>query len=212
MHTTNASHKQPDEMTRQFWDHLERVYKEAYPEPANRSGSILLFGTVVKEWHSESAQEELRREHHHAATYCSKQHLWKKVAALSLEKYHIKMHVACHDGYTSLYPRLRKPSSKKPLSELDAEPLLTVDHPRGAELRRLLEVGAQSLRAIAGRKAKRLGGEEAGAVLKRVKVSDVYEIVRAGGLRHALALQAHAEKLAKGGDPALAWFCTTHGT
>ena len=59
---------------------------------------------------------------------------------------------------------------------------------------------------------KRRGGEEEGAVTKRVKVSDVYEIVRSGGFRHALALQAHAEKLANDGDPTLARFCTTHGT
>ena len=213
VHTHDATHKQPGEMTRQeFWGQLERVYKEVYPEPANRSGSILLFGTVVKELHSDSAREELRQEHHHAATYCSKQHLWKRVAQVSLEKHHVKMHAACHDGHTSMYQYVRKPSAKKPLSELDAEPFLTVDHPRGDELRRLLEAGAQSLHAFVGRGAKRAGGDGAGATPKRIRVSDVYEIVRAGGYRYALAVQAHAEKMASEGDPTLAQFCTTHGT
>ena len=216
VHTEDRGHRQPSQLTRnEFWDHLERVYKEVYPEPANKSGSILLFGMVVKELHPESTQTELCMEHHHAATYCSQQHYWKRVAQVSVEKYAIKMHAACHDGYTSMYQYLRKPSPKKPLSELDAEPFLSVDHPRGAELRRLLEAGARSQNALGARKAKAAGvpGSQGGeAAAKRVRVGDMYQIVRSGGFRHALALQAHAERLAAQGDPSLAQFCTTHGT
>ena len=39
--TDNPEHRQPHEFTRQeFWDHLLRVYKDVYPEPANQTGSI----------------------------------------------------------------------------------------------------------------------------------------------------------------------------
>jgi len=200
-------------MSRQeFWEHLVRVYKEVYPEPANETGSILLFGAVAKEHHAEAVQGELRREHHHAPTYCTKQHLWKRVAELSLSKYHVQIHAACHDGYTSMYNYIRKPSAKKPLSELDAEPYLSPGHPRGEALRRLLEAGAASARAYSARKLKCPVGTDSPGNAKRVRVSDVYQIVRAGGFRHALALQAHAEGLAHAGDSSLAQFCTTHGT
>ena len=217
--THNPSHVQPNQMTRkEFWAHLERVYKDVYPEAANKTGSILLFGGVAKEWHAESTQVELRDEHHHAPTYSSKQHYWKRVAEVSLEKYNIKMHAACHEGYASMYEYVRKPSAKKPLSEMDAEFFLSADHPRGGALRRLLEAGARSSRAYGGRRARAASGagSEAGSVPtetpKRLRVGDVYGVVRSGGFRHALALQAHAENLAQQGDPSLAQFCTTHGT
>ena len=54
--TSDPAHVQPGQLSRQeFWAHLERVYREVYPEPGNRSGSILLFGAVAKESHAESA-------------------------------------------------------------------------------------------------------------------------------------------------------------
>ena len=220
--TNDPSHVQPDQMTRQqFWEHLEKVYEEVYPEPANATGSILLFGGVAKELHAESTKCELRHEHHHAPTYSSKQHLWSRVAQVSAEKYNVKMHAACHDGYTSMYEYVRKPSAKKPLSELDAEFFLSAAHPRGNALRRLLEAGAASSRALAGKRARGPGGRGAaqtsgeaapGETAKRIRVADIYDIVRAGGFRHALALQAHAEVLSRQGDVSLARFCTSHGT
>ena len=216
--TDDPSHVQPHQLSRrELWEHLERVYKEVYPEPANRTGSILLFGMVVKELHAESTRDELRHEHHHAPTYCTKQHRWNRIAQVSLEKYHIKLHAACHDGYTSMYQYARKPSTKKPLSELDAEPFLSPDHPRGDALRRLLEVGSFSTRGNAARHGRQdaEGGEDIASNpqgnAKRIRVGDVYEIVRAGGFRNALALQAHAETLAHQGSPTLAHFCTSHG-
>ena len=211
--TSDPEHVQPGQLSRQdFWVHLERVYKDVYPEPANRSGSILLFGAVVKELHAESAKAELRDEHHHAPVYCTKQHYWSRVAQVSLERYNIKMHAACHDGYTSMYQYVRSPTAKKPLPELDAEIFLSPDHPRGDALRRLLEAGARSSQNRQGPPKRARGGDAGGGGPKRIRVADVYELVRAGGFRHALALQAHAEGLARQGDSALAEFCTTHGT
>ena len=41
--TSDPSHVQPDQMTRQqFVEHLEKVYEDVYPEPANATGSILV--------------------------------------------------------------------------------------------------------------------------------------------------------------------------
>lgn len=220
--THDAAHIQPGQMTReQFWEHLVLVYKDVYPEAANSTGSILLFGGVAKEYHAESSQSSLRDEHHHGITYSSKQHLWKRVAKVSVEKYNVKMHAACHDGYASMYDYLRKPSSKKPLSELDAEFFLSPEHPRGDVLRRLLEAGARSARINHSRLQRThsavdaaAGGDGSSLVgsTKRIRVSDIYEVVRDGNFRTAMALQAHAESLSQRGDVALAKFCTVQGT
>ena len=130
--TQNPADRQPDSFTRQaFWKHIERVYAEAYPEPANTTKSILLFGAVAKEAHAAS-QDDMRDEHHHVPTYCSRRHYWKKVATLSYEKYGVKLNVVAHDGYYSMYSYITKPSTKKPLSELDQEIFLSAQHPRGA--------------------------------------------------------------------------------
>ena len=56
--THDAAHRQPDTFTKQaFWDHLLQVYKDVYPEQANPSGSIVLFGCVASERHLGSAEE-----------------------------------------------------------------------------------------------------------------------------------------------------------
>ena len=190
--TNDPEHRQPDQMTREeFWKHLEQVYRDVYPEPANSTGSILLFGGVAKELHAASSQEELRHEHHHAPTYSSKQHLWRKVAEVSLAKYHVKLHAACHEGYMTMYQYVRKASSKKPLAELDPEFYMSPEHPRGDPLRRLLESGEKCTRMQAGkwRGASSSGGgdpDPAGSearASKRVRVSDIYDVVRQGGFR-----------------------------
>ena len=216
--TDDPALRQPSSMTRkEFWQHLERVYKEVYPEPANKTGSILLFGAVSKEHHAESVHSELRDEHHHTPTYTSKQHYWNLIAKRSLEVYKIKLHAACHDCYSTMYSYIKQSSSKKPLSELDPEVYLSPDHPRGDVLRRLLEAGDRSNKALQSRR-KRVGstnasaGDDKGQAAKRVRGSDVYQIVKSTGIRHALALQAHAEKLSLDGDPVLAEFCTSYGT
>ena len=209
--THDPLHKQPGQFTREgFWQHLVQVYMEAYPEPANATGSILMFGLVVKEKHASSSKDELRDEHHHAATYCSKQHLWRVVADLSLQKYSVKMHAACHDGYASMYFYLRRPSPKKPMAELDAEPYLSADHPRGDVLRRLLEVQEKAEKGVAAKVAKQDGGDESKP--KRVRTGDIFHIVKEHDVRSAVQLQARAAELAHDGDVSLATFCTSMGT
>ena len=70
--TSNLADRQPESFTRQgFFEHLRTVYEDVYPEPANPSGSILLFGAVAKERHAQSKDEECRAEHHHAQVFCS---------------------------------------------------------------------------------------------------------------------------------------------
>ena len=209
--THNAAHKQPSQFTRKgFWLHLKRVYRETYPEPANNTGSILLFGMVAKEMHASSAKDELRDEHHHAPTYSSKQHRWRLVADHSLETYGVKMHAACHDGYASMYAYVKRPSAKKPLAELDAEVWMSKDHPRGDVLRRLLEVQEKAERAVAARIWKSASGSD--TKMTRVRAGDIFHIAKEHKIRSAAQLQARAEELARGGDSSLATFCTSVGT
>ena len=93
-------------MREQFWKHMEQV------EPLNKSKSILLFGAVAKEHHAQSEKAVLRDEHHHTPTCTSKQHYWNPVAKRSLEAYGVKLHAACHDGYTAMYFYIRHTSAK----------------------------------------------------------------------------------------------------
>ncbi len=155
VHTNNSADRQPESFTRaEFFDHLCKVYREVYPEPANATGSILLFGAVAKEKHSATAELDLRAEHHHAPTFCSKRHLWRAVAQRSHRAHNVKLHAACHDGYASMYAYIVQPSSRKPLAELDPEVFLSPEHPRGDVLRRLLEAGSVSARGLARRRAR----------------------------------------------------------
>ena len=213
--TNNPQHRQPHELTQEeFFEHLARVYREVYPEPANRHGSILLFGLVVSERHAQSAKEILRDLHHHGATYSSKQHFWRLIAQRSLEHYRIKLHAACHDCYATMFVYLRHSSPKKPAAEIDPSPYLSPDHPRGDELKRLLEASSSSCRARAGHVSRKRsdapdapGAEEH----QRFRAKDLFSLVGRTGIRTAPALQAHAATLATSGNTMLAEFCTVQG-
>ena len=61
--TRNPEYKQPHEFSRkQFYEHLEKCYAEAYPCNGTRSG-ILMFGLVAQEQHAAGVQEEYRECH-----------------------------------------------------------------------------------------------------------------------------------------------------
>lgn len=207
--TRNANNRQPDSFTRsEFWDHMVQVYKDVYPEPANSTGSILLFGAVAKERHAAAADDgdALRAVHHHCPTYCSKRHYWRRVAKRSYEHYGVKLHAAAHEGYTAMWTYLSCPSPRKPASELDAEIFMSPDHPRGDVLRRLLEAGAAHQRAFRGRQ-----GADGSQRMKRERVPDIFDLVHNKGLRTVDAVQAHAHEEAAAGRPALASLCTKQG-
>ena len=212
--TLDLADRQPESFTRaEFYGHLERCYAEAYPESANRSGSILLFGAVAKERHA-AAEDGTRDEHHHAPTYCAKRHYWSKVAKLSYEKYRVKLNAVAHDNYYSMYRYITQPSAKKPLSELDQEVFLSQDHPRGESLRKLLEAGAVHANSMRGRKRNVGDKNDSGASMpkaKRIRLGDVYDFVVSHGVRTVLDLKALACKSASQGDTRLAEFCTAMG-
>lgn len=66
--TKGASDVQPDQLSRaEFWRHLARCYREAYPKADSETGSILKFGIVCKEKHKDAKRDVDRSEHHHAA-------------------------------------------------------------------------------------------------------------------------------------------------
>ena len=145
--THNPAHQQPDSFIREgFWRHMVQVYKDVYPDPSHqRTGSILMFGKVVREKHAVSTKQQERDEHHHCVVYTSTQHYWNRVAARSLEL-GVKLHAATHDGYTIMYVYVSCPSPKKPVAEIDRDGWYSEDHPRGSLLQRLLEVGTQATR------------------------------------------------------------------
>ena len=213
--THDPGHKQPQEFTRkEFFEFMLKVYKEVYPEPANPTGSILLFGVVAKERHADSPKEEERSEHIHAPAYCTVQHYWHKVAKRALDVYNVKLHAACHEGYTTMYQYVRAPSVRKPLSELDSSCYLSDSHPRGEVLRRLLQVGEKSVRAHRGRTTARGGGgagDGTGSAAARIRPGDVYGIVQEQRLASLQDLQLHAQQLSSSGDARLAQLLTSMG-
>lgn len=203
--THNPEHVQPSSFTRQsFFEHMAKVYKDVYPESANELGSILLFGAVAKERHANSSTETERDEHHHCPVYTSLQHYWKPVAKRSLEAYRVKLHAACHEGYTSMYVYVAHPSPKKPVHELDASLWHSAAHPKGETLRKLLQVGAKSVRGIhrAASAASATGG--------RFRAAQLFELVLRTGVRDMVQLRGEALSMSKRGDDALAEFCTSN--
>ena len=219
--THDAAHKQPATFTKQaFWDHMLQVYKDVYPEPANPSGSIVLFGCVASERHAGSSDEMLRDEHKHAPMYTSRQHYWRPVAERSLQQYNVKLHAACHEGYVTMYRYVACQSVRKPLSELDAELFLSLQHPRGQLLQRLLEAGDKHDHIVKRKACKRTDPTAQSPATpaldvpdgKRFRAGDLYSLVKGTEIRNAAALQTQAQQLANDGKPALAEFCTVRGS
>lgn len=200
--THNPDHRQPSSFTReQFWEHMETCYKEAYPSQDGQS--ILAFGMVVKEKHQVS-QDGYREEHHHCAVFCTTPHFWSKVARLSLSK-GVPLNAVAHDGYVTMYEYLRQPSARKPLSELDAEPYLSSQHPRGADLAGLLEAGRKAARGHQGRRAGNPAQQ------KRERAPKLYDIISQNKVNSGVEMRELAHAEAKAGRPALAEWCTRQG-
>ena len=82
--------------------------------------------------------------HKHTATYCIEQHYWNKVAEHSLSKCKVEMNAVAHTSYAAMYQYTRKPSTKKPLHKLDAEPFLSKFHPKDEALSELLAASRSS--------------------------------------------------------------------
>ena len=98
---------QPEQLTRaEFWEHLVRCYQEAYPSAETSTGSILAFGVVVKELHRGAVRSADRAEHHHAATFSVKAHVWKRIHQISAERYHIQLNAVAHGAYATMYQYL----------------------------------------------------------------------------------------------------------
>ena len=112
----------------------------------------------------------------------------------------------------SRYNYIANESAKEPRPALDAEVWLSVDHPRGDKLKRLLEAGARQAKAFGGRGAKR-GSSSGGDTedVKRFRSGDVYALVAKEGLQTVLEIQNRASELASKGDETLAEFCTVVG-
>ena len=114
----------------------------------------------------------------------------------------VPLNAVAHDGYVLMYEYVRKPSARKPLQELDAEPFLSPLHPRDEPLAALLAVGRRAATANAGR------GQES---RKRERAPPLFEVVRAQGVRTAEQFREYAAKEASAGRTALAELCTRQG-
>ena len=198
---------QPSQMTREeFWLHLEKCYKEAYPRNNSETGSILGFGKIAEEMHAKSQRATERDRHKHGAVFCTEQHYWSKVAKISRDKYRVPLNAVAHDSYAEMYSYVTEHSKKKPLHELDAEPFLSPGHPRGEELQALLLASTNSCKLLKGR-----DGNSEMSSKKRERPPDIFELIQNKKFKSVLALEAHAASEASAGRTALAAFCTRQG-
>jgi hypothetical protein len=119
----------------------------------------------------------------------------------------VKLHAACHDGYTMMWTYIKCTSPKKPLSELDPEVWLSEDHPRGDVLQKLLQVGAQAVRRFHVKPSSASASSDSPA---RMRPADLFSMVQATGIRTVAQLRERAHAEVQEGDSRLAEFCTTH--
>jgi len=202
--THDPSMVQPSQYTRkQFYEHLEKVYKEVYPDAGNVTGSIVSFGLCADEEHKQSAIDYNRHLHKHCALFTTTQHYWNKIAKLSLSKYKIPLNAVAHDTYATMFAYLRAPTAKKPLPEIDAEPYMSKYHPRGQALVDLLAASTKS--GAANR--QRLAGLGDG---KRKRLN-MFEEIKGNKLKSVDELMAHAAKEADEGRNGLADYCSRQG-
>ena len=203
--TYHKGFRQPKQLSRmQMWQHMERLYKEAYPDTTGPTGSILQFGVVATEQHQGASKSADRDEHKHIACFCNVQHYWNKIAKLSAEKYRIPLNAVAHESYLTMYAYLRQHSRKKPLDEIDAEAFLSEFHPRGADLSKLLNSSRNNKALQASRGSARDEGR------KRQRLS-LFDEVKKHDIQNVQALCAHACNEFQAGNPALAEYCTRQG-
>ena len=101
----------------------------------------LLYGCVVQELHKQASDESLRSPHYHIATVSSKKHMWLPIVKHSRDEYGVNLNVSkkLSRAYSEQFAYIREASTKKPLSELDPTPYFSPTHPRGNDLREILE-------------------------------------------------------------------------
>ena len=206
--TFNAAWVQPDQVTRlDFWNHLEKVYREAYPVAGSPTGSVLAFGVVCQERHATSEDTAQRDLHRHAPTCSTRQIYWNKIAKISLEKYGWPLNAVSHDSYHTMYSYVRDATAKKPLHEIDATPFFSPHHPKDEQLATFLAASAAS----STRKLKRkVDGGKAGR--KRERLPSIFGVIKEHSVATGDELQAHACSEAAEGRVALAEYCARNGS
>jgi hypothetical protein len=143
---------QPGQISRKrVFEIIRLCYVEAYPDAESPTHCILKFGLAAKEKHKDALVEADRSEHHHIIVFCTINHYWRKIRTIAAAKYNLHLNAVAHDGYASMYRYLRNASKKKPQHELDQEPWFSPRHPKGDELKELLENGEKTRAARAAR-------------------------------------------------------------
>jgi hypothetical protein len=216
-HVATKSKKdvQPHQLSReQFWQHLCRCFRKAFPRAESATGSILEFGLTCKERHHNAPREVDRKQHHHAATHASNTYRWKTIANISRKEYGIHLNAVAHDTYTTMFCYLRCPTIKKPIHELDPEPFFSPTHPQGEKLRELLKNGDKYKVIRQQKKAQAADGSDGnGAIPVRSQFGIVFNWVTEKNLRKrkgAKQFEADAVTELKAGRPQLLDFCKKH--
>jgi hypothetical protein len=139
--TNHPNDVQPCHLARkEFWGNLMKCYQEVCPDASSLTGSILQCCIVVTELHKASAHDHDRAEHHHAPTFSTQKHYWKRLKSLSARRYSIQLNAVAHESYTVMHRYVRQATAKRPLHELDQSPYVSVMHPQGDALKELLAI------------------------------------------------------------------------
>ena len=173
-------HSRTSSRRAEFWDHLYRSAREAYPRADTPTGGILEFGMVCKERHKDAPREAYQSARNHCPTHAVDHYLWRKIRHISAKRYGIQLNAVAHDTYTTMFLYLRRPTPKKPAHELDWAPFYTPCHPQGEELKELLTKGH---RYQSVRDANASGKPSAGLAPVRSHVGIVFKWVTEHNLR-----------------------------
>jgi hypothetical protein len=203
---------QPRQLTRQkFWEILKLCFLEAYPDATSKTKSILQFGLTAQEKHKDAARDEDKSIHYHCATFASEKYYWRRIRQIAWKKHQIQLNAVAHDGYSTMYRYLKCPTTKKPLHELDPQAYASPLHPKGDELKELLEVG-EKLRNARASKRKLEPAAEAKPEVKSLFGAAFNWIVdnNLHGSAGALQFQADATTELQAGRPRLLEFVRKH--
>ena len=151
-----------------FYNAIVDTYSKVFPVGhACHSGPD--FGKVVQEGHPESTLAVCRNLHHHGAFQFPTEHKWKAVEKHLREVQGIKVHIAKHTCYCTMYDYITTPTAKKPEGEIDKDAWSSPNHPAFVDLpapdTRMMALWNSRTQASADKKKRRV--HEGVGVLRR---------------------------------------------
>ena len=167
-----AGRKTPEEVGREgLYRAIVETYSIVFPagHPCHVGPE---FGKVAQEGHPSSTFEQLKKLHLHAICQFPSAHKWKRVEQHLREVKGIKVHIAKHPCYKTMFEYISKATAKKPASEIDTQPWTSPGHPPEHE------IPEPDARLMAMWRARTAASQQAKQSEESMKVLEFYDVVR----------------------------------